>query len=93
MIIKLGTADKQFVLYDLRKPNEVLKKYDSLLKSQTRAVSLLTDLKGIFNIKKRILLCKVFLILKKSVEGRVAVNFFTEGKIKQDKSFPFKCHR
>ena len=76
-VLVLGTADKKFTIFDVRKPSLPFRKaFDSPLRHQTRCLSIFPDQQG-------------FLI--GSVEGRVGVQQLAEKD--KDKNFAFRAHR
>ena len=73
----VSTADLNFLVYDLRKPDAVFKTIATKLKRQTRCLAVFPDQTG-FTVG--------------SIEGRVSIQH-VDDKSATEKDFAFKCHR
>lgn len=86
----VATSERKVSVYDLRQSKQPVETYESLLKYQTRCISIFPSLDG---------------YVIGSIEGRVALDFFSdrqkedsdeqkeETKATKKLSYAFKCHR
>jgi mRNA export factor len=58
-LLAVATAERAILIFDIRKPTEVIKKIESSLKGQTRCCTLITDIKGNLIIKLCRVLCRI----------------------------------
>jgi len=76
--VVVGTAQRKFLIWDLRNWDVCQQKRESNLKYQTRAVKCFPNGIG---------------FVVGSIEGRVAVEYFDPSAEAQKKRYAFKCHR
>ncbi|OXA63954.1 mitotic checkpoint protein BUB3 [Folsomia candida] len=77
-ILIVGTSARRIIVWDLRNMETPLQQRDSLLKYQTRKISIFPNKQG---------------YVLSSIEGRVAVEYFDQNPEVQKKKYAFKCHR
>lgn len=77
-IMAVVNAGRQIMIYDLRKPKQVLQKRDSSLKYMLRSIKCMAGDVG---------------YTTSSIEGRIAVDYFDLSAESQARKFSFKCHR
>lgn len=77
-LLVVATSSRQVAAYDLRNFAQPLEQKESPLKYQTRCVAVFPDLNG---------------YALGSIEGRVALEYFSDGSAEKKKSYAFKCHR
>jgi len=76
-MLVVGTSSNQVLVFDVRKGDQVMSKFDSQLKFQLRICVCFPDQKG---------------LLVGSIAGRVSVRYMDESSV-PSKNFTFKCHR
>lgn len=84
VVMAVACAERNIHIFDLRKPNEILKTIPSPLKFQSRSLSIFPDQQG---------------FALGSVEGRVAISYISDPPggsdptVADPRNFAFKCHR
>lgn len=76
--VVVATSDRKVLMWDLRNMSQFIARRESTLKYQTRCVRIFPSKEG---------------YVMSSIEGRVAVDYFSSDPEIQKRKFAFKCHR